>query len=118
MPLTTRLFALFNELIFVLLGGLLILLAVSGLYAAPGRTRAWILLSAVLVVWGVRAWRRPDRSLPGWGSAVRAGSLILVGAMLLALVWLPFHYFAPLLIACGSVLALRGAVNAVYYLRG
>lgn len=105
------LFRLLNEFVFILLGALLALMAVSGRYAVPGRSTMWIALGAFLIYWGVRAWLRPERAAPGQGR-VRGASLILVGAMVLAMAWAPFQYVAPLLEVAGGVLVLRDLASA------
>ncbi len=106
------LFRLLNEFVFILLGALLALMAVSGRYGAPGRSTAWITLGAFLIYWGVRAWLRPERNAPRWQSRVRGASLVLVGTMVLAMAWAPFGYVAPLLEVAGVVLVLRGLASA------
>ncbi len=66
MPTPAQLFRLLNEMVFVLLGALLMLMAVSGWYGVPGRSALWIAVGAFLIYWGVRAWldaslsRRPS----------------------------------------------------------
>ncbi len=106
------LFRLLNEFIFILLGALLGLMAVSGRYAVPGRSAMWIVLGGFMIYWGVRAGRRPESNAPRWQSRVRGASLVLVGAMVLAMAWAPFRYVAPLLEVAGGVLILRGLAGA------
>jgi hypothetical protein len=118
MPTTAQLFRMLNEMVFVLLGGLLLLMAVSGYYAVPGRSLAWLVLGAVLIYWGLRAWARPDRRVPRWQASLRGGSLVLVGVLMLGMAWLPFRYSAVLLGAAGAVLVLRGLANALFFARG
>jgi hypothetical protein len=118
MPTPAQLFRLLNEMVFVLLGGLLLLMAVSGYFAVPGRSMAWLVLGAVLIYWGLRAWVRPDRGAARWQAGLRGGSLMLVGALVLGIAWLPFRYSAALLGAAGAVLVLRGLANALFFARG
>jgi hypothetical protein len=115
MPTPANLFRLLNEMVFVLLGALLIVVALSRRYAAPGRSWTWIGLGIVLTYWGMRAWARPDRGAPRWHARARGGSLILVGLLVLAIAWVPFAYIAPLLEIAGSVLALRGLTSAIFF---
>jgi hypothetical protein len=112
-----QLLRLFNELVFTLLGALLMVMALSGRYAPPGRSIFWILLGVVLVYRGARTWIRTDRGQPLWASRVGAGSLALVGAMVLATAWLPFSLGTPMLAAAGAVLVLRGVVSMALYAR-
>jgi hypothetical protein len=43
------------EMLLLLLGGLLALLAATGQYSIPERSPAWLALGAFLVYWGLRA---------------------------------------------------------------
>ncbi len=112
-----QLFRLLNELVFVLLGLLLLLVAISGRFLFFNRRSVvWVGLGAFLVYYGLRAWwkargLRVRREVAT--AAVRAGSLALLGAMMLAIAWVPFRYIAPLLGVAGGILALRGLVSAV-----
>jgi hypothetical protein len=106
-----QMFRLFNELVFVLLGLLLIVMALAGRFAHPGRSTSWIILGVILFYWGLRIWMRSTGVKPNLASRVRAGSLALVGAMVLAIAWLPFSYDGPLLAAAGGVLMLRGLLS-------
>jgi len=117
MPTHAQMFRLFNELIFVLLGVLLIVMALAGRYAHPGRSAPWIILGVILFYWGLRIWMRSTAVKPNLESRVRAGSLALVGAMVLAIAWLPFPYAGPLLAAAGGGLALRGLLSCVLLVR-
>jgi len=58
MPNSATLFRLLNEFILVLLGGLLILLAVSHRVALSGRPTGFVLLGGILIYWGIRALMR------------------------------------------------------------
>jgi len=114
------LFRLLSEVIFVLLGALLIWVAWSGRLLWDRRSAVWIGLGAFLVYWGLRAWRlarwekAPGRTAAG---TVRGITLALVGALMLAIAWVPFNWIAPLLGAAGLALVVRGAASAVLVLR-
>jgi len=108
-----RIIGVLNELVFILLGGLLITLALTGRFAPPGRSGFWLGAGVILVYWGLRIWIRSSRTHPRWPSRVRAGSLSLVGLIVLAIAWLPLPYSGPLLAVAGGVLALRGLVNTI-----
>jgi hypothetical protein len=118
MPTTAQLFRLLNEMVFVLLGGLLLVMAASGTFAVPGRSMAWLVVGAILIYWGLRAWARPDRGAPRWQTGLRGGSLVLVGALMLGMAWLPSRFSAALLGAAGAALVLRGLANALLFARG
>ncbi len=113
-------FRLLNELVFVLLGLLLMWVALTKRYSFDRRAPAWIGLGAFLVYWGLRAWwRRSRQAVRGQAAAaaVRGASLALVGAMMLGIVWVPFRWTAPLLGAAGAILMLRGVVSALLFVR-
>jgi hypothetical protein len=111
------LFGLLNEVVFVLLGALLMFIALSQRFSPPRNSVAWIGLGAILIYWGLRIWIRSVRAKPRWPSGVRAGSLALVGAIVLGIAFLPFPFAGPLLAAAGGVLVLRGLVSAVAFAR-
>ena len=111
------LFPLLNELVFVLLGALLVFIAVSRRFSLPRHSIAWIGLGVILLYWGLRIWIRSMRTQPRWPSGVRAASLALVGAIMLGVTFLPFSFAAPLLAAAGGVLALRGLISVVTFAR-
>ncbi|MGH9703850.1 MAG: hypothetical protein ACRD4K_10780 [Candidatus Acidiferrales bacterium] len=113
----SQMFTLFNELVFVLLGALLIVVAGTGRFAHPGHSKVWIILGVALLYWSLRIWMRRSGVQPRWALRVRAASLALVGALVLAIAWLPFSFGAPLLLASGCVLALRGILSAAFLMR-
>jgi len=118
-----NLFRMMTEFIFVLLGGVLAWLGLSGRMELGNfnpRGPAWLGLGAVLIYWGARSWaktaraaRTPDRTVTQVGGA----SLILVGLMMLSLAFVEFHLVAIVFVAAGTILALRGIVAAVLSLR-
>src|SRR3989442_15866155 len=61
-----KVFRLLSELVFVLLGVLLVWLAATGRFAgrflSDRRSAAWIGLGAFLIYWGLRAWWQMERS--------------------------------------------------------
>jgi hypothetical protein len=108
---------IFSELVLVLLGLLLVQVAVTGRLLWNRRSPAWIAVGFLLIYWGVRAWMRRRGTGPLWTERMRAGSLVLVGVVMLAIARVPFDYVAPLLAAAGGVLILRGAVSAALVAR-
>jgi hypothetical protein len=115
-----NLFRLLNELVFLLLGPLLVWVAWTGRYFFNRRAPTWIGLGAFLIYWGLRAWWRASRPASRRElapAAVRGGSLALVGAMMLGIAWLPFAWVGPLLGAAGGILIVRGLVSAVLVAR-
>ena len=112
---TAQLFALFNELIFLLVGALLLWVALTGRYFFNPRQTGWLVLAVVLVLWGLRTWRRARLvAAPRIRTAMKigGGSLVLVGLIMLSLAWAPFRWAGWLLAAAGGVFVLRGIVTA------
>ena len=118
-----NLFRMMTEFIFVLLGGFLVWLGLSGRMGVGTfnpRGPAWLGLGVVLIYWGARtlaktarAARTSDRTVAQVGGA----SLILVGLMMLALVAVELRWVGIVFAAAGSILALRGILAAVLSLR-
>ena len=118
-----NLFRMMTEFIFILLGGFLVWLGLSGRLDAGNfnpRGPAWLGLGAVLIYWGARTWaktaraaRTSDRAIAQVGGA----SLILVGFMMLSIVLVEFRWVGIVFAAAGTTLALRGILAAVLSLR-
>ena len=118
-----NLFRMMTEFIFILLGGFLVWVGLSG-RLDPGnfnpRGPAWLGLGAVLIYWGARTSaktargaRTSDRTVMQVGGA----SLILVGLMMLSLVFVEFRRVGIVFAAAGTILALRGILAALLSLR-
>jgi len=115
-----HLFRMLNEMIFVLLGALLLGLAASGRYFFDPRRPAWLALGTVLIVWGARVWMRSGRY--GTVSAraiegIRGASLAAVGALMLSLAWVALRWAGVVLGVAGGILILRGLAGAALSLR-
>jgi hypothetical protein len=105
------------EIIFVLLGALVVWLGLSGHILFDRRKPGWLLLSGAIIVWGVRALYKPVR---WWSRAeqwTRGLSLTLLGLVMLAISRVPFPWVGPLLAFAGVVLSLRGLVGAALIFR-
>jgi hypothetical protein len=117
MPSPAALWKVANEVIFVLLGALLMLLAFSGRFGWNRKSEFWIALSALLFVIGVRACWRAGRYATRWQHYVRGGSFVIVGLLMAVIALASEELTRPLLIAAGAALTLRGMVNAVLAFR-
>jgi hypothetical protein len=118
-----NLFRMVTEFIFILLGGFLVWVGLSG-RLDPGnfnpRGPAWLGLGAVLVYWGARTWAKTARGARTWdrtAAQVGGASLILVGLMMLSLAFVEFRLVGIVFAAAGTILALRGILAAVLSLR-
>ena len=115
-----RLLRLIIEFIFILLGALLIWFAFAG--PIYGRTvdrhsLSWVILSVVLILWGLRALYRPGQWWLRWQNWTRGLSLVLLGILMLVISRVPFSWVGPLLATAGGLLVLRGVIGSVLIYR-
>src|SRR6267143_4328835 len=112
-----RLLRVFIELIFVLLGFLVIWLGVEIRIYVDRHSATWLILSVALIVWGLRALYSPGQWRLRWQNWTRGLSLALLGVLMLVISRVPFAWVGPMLAAGGAVLALRGLIGAAVILR-
>ena len=105
------------EIIFVLLGGLVVWLGLSEHILFDRRKPGWLLLSAALIVWGVRILYKPGQWSSPMEQWTRGCSLTLLGVVMLAISRVPFPWVGELLAFAGGLLMLRGLIGAVLILR-
>ena len=114
---TDRLLRVVIELMFVLLGVLVVWLGVTGRIYVERETAPWMILSVALILWGVYAFYRPGRAWLRGERWTRGLSLILLGIVMLAIARAPFLWVGKLFALAGLVLVLRGLVGSVLVLR-
>ena len=118
-----NLFRMMTEFIFILLGGFLAWLGLGGrldLGNFNPRGPAWLGLGAVLIYWGARTWAktaRAARTADRTVTQIGGGSLILVGLMMFALLFVEYRRVGYIFAVAGAILALRGILAAVLSLR-
>jgi hypothetical protein len=118
-----NLFRMMTEFIFILLGGILVWVGLSGRLAIGNfnpRGPLWLGLGAVLIYWGARTMAKTARAAwtaDRWVAQVGGASLILLGIMMLSLGFVEFRRVGIIFAAAGAVLALRGILAAVLSLR-
>jgi hypothetical protein len=112
-----RLLRVFIELIFVLLGLLVIWLGLTRRIYVDRHSTAWLILSVVLIVWGLRALYSPGQWWLRWQNWTRGLSLALLGALMLVISRVPFLWVGPMLTAGGGLLVMRGMIAAFLILR-
>jgi len=112
-----RLTQLLMEVVFLLLGALLVWLAVNQRIAFDRRSTGWLVLSFALIAWGAMAFARPAQFWKKWEKWNRGGSLVLLGLIMLAMSRVPFNRMFPLLILAGAVLIARGVIGSFLILR-
>src|SRR5579863_2523828 len=105
-----RVLRLMIEVIFVLLGALVVWLALSGRISVERHKPSWFILSAALILWGLRALYGPNKWWTRWENWTRGLSLVLLGAVMLAITQAPFLWIGPLLAIAGIVMCLRGII--------
>jgi len=105
------------ELIFVLLGGLVIWLGLSGQIFFDRRKPGWLVLSAALILWGLRALYKPGQWWSRWEHWTRGVTLTLLGVVMLAIARVPFLWVGRLLAVGGALLVLRGLMGSVLVFR-
>jgi hypothetical protein len=127
-----KLFRLLSEFLMLLLGGMLLLLALTGRVGRPARPAAFVFLGAVLVYWGLRAplglerSRRPTgqkdstvatQSDPRFLQILQAVSLSVLGLAVVGISLAGVRYTAWLLALAGASLVLRGLLASLYLVR-
>ena len=109
------LFQLLTEIIILLLGALLILLAITRPVRLPARPATLILLGLFLMYWGLRAWMRRKTGPGRWQDHIRGASLGLVGLLVVAIPIAPLRDAGMLLGTAGAVLILRGILASLSF---
>src|SRR5260370_35832252 len=112
-----RLLRFLIELIFVLLGLLVIWLGLERRIYVDRHNTAWLILSAALIVWGLRALYSPGQWWLRWQNWTRGLSLALLGCLMLVIYRVPFLWVGPILAAAGGLLVLRGMIAAYLIFR-
>src|SRR6202158_6272770 len=107
-----RLLRFMIELIFVLLGLLVIWLGFAARIYVDRHSAAWLILSVALILWGLRALYHPGQWWLRWQNWTRGLSLALLGVLMLVISRVPFAWVGPMLAAGGGLLVLRGMIGA------
>jgi hypothetical protein len=114
---TGKFFALFNEFVVLLLGGMLLFVALTRPVGLPARPMALVLVGVLFLYMAVRAWMRREPSAVRAQTHIRAGSLVLVGLLIIGMTILPLHFANLLLANAGCVLLLRGLLGVAVIVR-
>ena len=111
-----RLFRVVNEMIFVVIGALLLWVAFAGRFLFDPRQPSWLILAGVVIAWGIYTWRRASRiaaTRTRLAMKIGGGSVALVGLIMASLAWAPFAWAGALLGTAGGIFVVRGLVTAV-----
>jgi hypothetical protein len=99
------------ELLFVLLGALVVWLGLTGQIFFDRRRLPWLVLSVALILWGLRALYKPGLWWSRWEQWTRGLSLTLLGLVMLAISRVPFLWVGHLFAVAGLLLILRGLIG-------
>ena len=99
------------EILFVLLGGLVVWLGLTGHILFDRRKPGWLLLSVAVILWGVRALYKPVQWWSRTEQWTRGLSLAVLGVVMLAISRVPFLWVGPLLAFVGVLLIVRGLIG-------
>jgi hypothetical protein len=105
------------EFIFVLLGLLMVWMGLRVHSLSIRHEVVWLVLSVALLGAGFLAFGKPSTAGTHGQKWVRGTSLMLLGAILLAISRVPFLWVGRLLVAAGLVLLLRGIAGIYLILR-
>jgi hypothetical protein len=105
-----------SEFIVMLLGGLLILLSILRTVGVPSKP-FMIILGVVVVYWALRAWMRKEPMAARLQTHVRAGSLAILGLLMITIALAPLSLANLLVRLAGCVLVARGFVAALLAFR-
>ena len=112
-----RLTQLLMEIVFILLGALVVWLGASGHIYFDRRGAAFLMISLALIAWGGVAFARPVLRWNLWEKWNRGVSLVLLGVIMLAMTRVPFLWVPKLLIVVGLILVLRGLFASLMIFR-
>lgn len=105
------------ELIFILLGALVIWLGLHGQINFNPRSVLWLAISIGAIAWGALAFAKPGEWWARWQKWNRGGSMVLLGLLMLAIGRVPFGQVGKFLALCGLVLVLRGVLGSLLVLK-
>lgn len=105
-----------SEFIVMLLGGFLILLSVSRSIGVPSKP-VMIILGVIVVYWALRSWMRKEPAAARLQTHVRAGSLAILGLIMITIALVSLSFANMLVTLAGCVLVVRGIIAALLTLR-
>jgi hypothetical protein len=112
-----RLTQVFVEVIFLLLGVLVLWLGATGYINFDRRSIAWLVISVGVTAWGLLALAKPGEWWARWQKWNRGGSMVVLGLIMLAISRVPFLWVGKLLAIGGVVLILRGVLGSALILK-
>jgi hypothetical protein len=110
-------FAVVSEITLVLLGALLILISITRTVGLPSNPLVVAILGVVLVYWALRAWMRKEPAAARLKTHIRAGSLAIVGLLMITIPFAPLSFANLLVTFAGAALVVRGLAAGLLSLR-
>ncbi len=107
---------LIGEFIVMLLGAFLILLSLSRTVSVPSKL-VMIILGVIVVYWALRAWMRKEPAAARLHTHVRAGSLAILGLIMITIAFSPLRFANLLVTLAGCVLVVRGVIASMLAFR-
>src|SRR5579863_8865458 len=111
------LFGLLSEFVVLLLGAFLIVWALAGRIGIPASPTVLMILGTVFVYWALRNWMRKEPLAARLKTHLRAGSLLIVGLLIVTIPFARLRDTRLLIGSAGAVLVLRGLAVAALSLR-
>ncbi|MGB7731814.1 MAG: hypothetical protein WBL50_27610 [Candidatus Acidiferrum sp.] len=105
------------ELIFVLLGVLVVWLGLHQQINFNPHSVSWMAVSIGVIGWGAVALAKPGLWKERWQKWNQGGSMILLGLLMLSIGRVPFGWVGKFLAICGLVLIVRGVAGSLLILR-
>jgi TM2 domain-containing membrane protein YozV len=105
------------ELVFVLLGALVIFLGIQQRIYFDRHGAAWLVLSVALIAWGLIALAKPGQGWTKWQKWNRGGSMVLLGLLMLVISRVTFLWVPKSLVIAGMILMTRGIFGASLILK-
>jgi len=112
-----RLTELLMEVVFLLLGALVVWLAVNQRIYFDRHGRGWLALSLALMAWGLLALAKPGQFWAKWKKWNRGASLVLLGLVMFTISRVPFEWVVKLFVVAGFILIARGVFGSILILR-
>jgi hypothetical protein len=105
------------EMVFLLLGVLVVWLGATGHINFDRRSIGWLVISVGVAAWGLLALGKPGEWWARWQKWNRGGSMLVLGLLMLVISRVPPLWVGKLLAVCGVVLALRGVFGSALILK-
>jgi hypothetical protein len=105
------------EMIFLLLGVLVVWLGSTGHINFDRRGMGWLVISLGVAAWGLLALGKPGEWSARWQKWNRGGSMVVLGLLMLAISRVAFLWVGRLLAVCGVVLVVRGILGSALILK-